>query len=68
MSQTLTFISCFPVTDSAAPADLCVGFPLPGIAVMIQDVAVMTFQIHATVALLWKLEKEDPQLSFEDLM
>ena len=43
-----TFVSHFPVTDSAAPADLCVGFPLPGIGVMIQDVAVTTFEICVT--------------------
>ncbi len=42
VSQTLTFISRFLITDSAALADLCVGFPLPGIGVMIQDVAAKT--------------------------
>lgn len=44
----------FPITDSAALAHLHVEFPLPETEVMIEDVAVTSFKICATVTLLWK--------------
>lgn len=41
VSNTHIYLS-LPITDSAALADLCVGFALLGIGVMNQDVAVTT--------------------------
>lgn len=68
VSQTFRFISRFLITDSAAPADLCVGFPFSGTEVMIQDMAVRTFKdlchSHSVVEGISTQEtvKEDPLL------
>lgn len=67
MSQTLTFISHFHITDSAALADLHVGFALPEMVAMIEVVAVATFKICATVTVVEISSKEEPLLHCQGL-